>query len=195
MWAFIRGDQSGAEDLDNYPDVPRPGLLDRAASNDELAAYALEASIRSAERASEGVTRVQDKASAFLGVLLVATPVAVAATAFAVPDEMDVVRLGALLLAAVGDVFLVCGAVAAALASGLAIGGGLNIARLDTDDAAPLSSLKAAEADAWHYAAMLAFESGTRRAYDLFQARRLALLAVVAISGSVLLSVASGALE
>lgn len=162
-----RGDQLGAEDLADYPQIPRPAWLARAATNDDLAEYALQASIRSAARANESLSRLQDKATSFLGTLMVVIPIGLASTALAVPDTMDIIRIAALLVAAVGDVLLLSAAVAAALASGLVIAGGLNVDRLDPDDTAPLAAMKATEADAWHFAAVLAMESGTRRAYDL----------------------------
>jgi hypothetical protein len=50
--------------------------------------------------------------------------------------------------------------------------------------------LKTDEADAWHYSAQLAFASGTRRAVDLFQARRLAIIGMI-VAGIGLLAATS----
>jgi hypothetical protein len=192
--AFVTGDQLGAEDLVNYPDVPRPLWLDRAAKDEHLASYALEAAIRSAERANLGLSSIQEKATSFLGSLLIVIPIGLAATGFVVPKTLDLVRVASLLLAVLGDVFLVSAAFAASFAAGLVIAGGLNIAILDPENTAEVPALQASEADAWHYSAVLARESGRRRAFDLFQARRLALLGVVFVGAAVLVSIVAGTL-
>jgi hypothetical protein len=93
------------------------------------------------------------------------------------------------------DLFLLGSALLTFLASGLVLSGGLNPARMAEhapDDTLP--GFKAAEADAWYHAFVLAVWNGQRVGLDLFHARRMVVGALMLAGvGTPLLFVARSA--
>jgi hypothetical protein len=194
LWAFLRGDLRAAENMGDLPAVPPVAWITHAATDEQLAQYALEAARRSAEDAQAAVKGIQDRAASLLTLLIGLVPLMIAAIALTSPPSgAPVGRLGALVLYSGAGLMLVAGIVMAALSTGLTLGGGLNLSRLGRSGGSALAALKAEEADAWHYAAVLAMESATRKASDLFRARQLMLWALTfAIVGTIVLGVSVG---
>lgn len=180
---FLTGDMSAAEDIGDVPTVERVPWIDRAGSdaNDAVATYALEAAIRSATDSRANVEGIQDRAASLLTLMIGLVPLLIAAVGLAAPRGDDVLfRTLAALLYLGASIMLIAAIVMAALATGLTLGGGLNLERLSPATEKPAKeALKAAEADAWHHASILAMEAATRKARDLFHARRFMLWAVV----------------
>jgi hypothetical protein len=190
LWAFLWGDMQTAEGLGDPSTVDRVAWIEEAVAkkSDPALAYALEASRRSAEDASEAVKSVQDKASGFLTLVIGLVPLLIAAIGLAAPGGTGSLgRWAAFALFLVAAAALLGAVAMTALATGLNLGGGLNLSRLGQTGGRGLARLKADEADAWHYAAMLAMQTATRKATDLFRARQLTMWALI-------LSVAASAL-
>lgn len=195
--AFVRGDMAAAENLGDLPDVPQVDWIQAAslAGDATTAEYAREAAERSATDANESVKGLQDKAAGFLTLLVGLVPLLIAAIALTAPAGQDNwARWLALGLLLAGGASLIGAIVMAALASGLTLGGGLNLERLNTGGGSTsIPELKAAEADAWHHAAMLAMEASTRKARDLFRSRQLAIVALtLSIAGTAVLLMSVG---
>lgn len=200
VYWFFRGDIERAEELDGYPSVPGVPWLEGAGNDDEkVAEYALDAARRSAEHAESGVRGIQDKASAFLTLVTGLVPLSIAAVAISASGAgTNPGRLLAAVLFLAGALLLVASAVMAAMSAGLYKGGGLHIGRLKSEAGSSLAALKASEADAWHFTAQTAMESGMRKARDLFTARRLALIALtlsLAAAAVLLLSIGGDVLQ
>lgn len=197
LWAFLTGNMDAAEDIGAYPKVPRVSWIEQAAliEGEDVAGYALEAARRSAEEAKAGVDGIQNRAASLLTLLIGLVPLLIAAIGLAAPHgDQALIRLAALLVYVGASFALVTAIVMAALATGLTLGGGLNLARLLKSRTKPsLARLKAAEADAWHFAAMMAMEAATRKAHDLFRARQFMLWALIlSILGTILLALSVG---
>jgi hypothetical protein len=189
LWAFLTGDMVAAEDIAaQSKDYPPVEWIQSSASDDAVATYALEASLRAAADANAAVKAIQDRANSLLGTILVLFPLSVGVTILAVPKAKHVsaVQLASFGLFMMVDLLLALAATLAFLSSGLLRGGGLNLENYG-QKAASLSApgLKAIEADAWYMASRIAFDVGQRKAQDLFGARRAvvgALLAAVLAS-------------
>lgn len=197
LWAFLRGNMDAAEDIGTHPNVPPVPWIEQGAliTSEDVAGYALEAARRSAEDAKAGVEGIQSRAASLLTLLIGLVPLLIAAIGLAAPHgQQALLRLVALLVYVGASFALVTAIVMAALATGLTLGGGLNLARLNKSGTTPsLARLKAEEADAWHFAAMMAMEAATRKARDLFRARQLMLWALIlSIVGTILLALSVG---
>ena len=179
--AFLSGDLKVAEGLDERPDYPPVPWITASATNEADATYALEAAIRSASDAASSMKAIQDKAASLLTIILGLFPLAIAGTVLVVPSGRGIswTRVTAFVLFAACDLCLIGAAVMAFLSAGLVLAGGSNLARFTSKPAPTAAALKAAEADAWYFAAGLAMWSGHRKATDLFTARRLVVAALV----------------
>jgi hypothetical protein len=179
--AFLSGDFKVAEGLDERPDYPAVPWITASATDEAAATYALEAAIRTASDAASSTKVIQDKAASFLTIILGLFPLAIAVTVLVVPSGRGIswTRVTAFVLFAACDLCLIGAAVMAFLSAGLVLTGGSNLAKFTSKPAPTAAALKAAEADAWYFAAELAMWSGHRKATDLFTARRLIVAALV----------------
>lgn len=179
--AFLLGNFKVAEGLDERPDYPAVPWITDSATDEADATYALEAAIRSASDAASSTKAIQDKAASTLTIVLGLFPLAIAVTVLVVPSGRGIswTRVTAFVLFAACDLCLIGAAVMAFLSAGLVLAGGSNLARFTSEPAPTTAALKAAEADAWYFAAELAMWSGHRKATDLFTAHRLIVAALV----------------
>jgi hypothetical protein len=190
---YLRGDLDVWDRATERPQWPPVGWIQGSSGSAELADYALEATSRSADRASAAVDQIQGKASSLVGFLLTLIPIGAAATALAYPGgrkESWIGWIGFLLFCAT-DVLLVSGAVLAFLSSGEVFAGGFNPARVGQQEDVTVPSLKAAEADAWYFATELAMWTAYQKAQDLFLGRRLVLVALLVSVPAAVLFVAA----
>lgn len=182
MWAFLKGDFTRAEGLDERPASPEVPWITASAASDAKATYALEASIRAANDGDASVKSIQEKAQSLLTLILALFPLAIATTILVVPSgsARSWPRLTAFFLFAATDLFLIGAAIKSFLAAGLVLSGGFNPRHVQAPSTSAAARLKAAEADAWYAAAEIAFWSGMNKAKDLFGARRLLIAALLA---------------
>lgn len=201
--AFLRNQADQAEALEPPASLPTPDWIKRAAIDDKEATVALDAATRSVELAQGAVSGLQDKAASHLTFTLALVPFALAATGLSLrPGEPTTVPL---LIAFLGfllaDVALVVSAAFAALASGLVLAGGISLDRLGelADKLSPgkrgPAALKAAQAEALRYAAQVSYASGVRVAQDLYEARRMTVIAVLLATASMALLVGATGVE
>ncbi|MDP9343947.1 MAG: hypothetical protein M3Q23_18020 [Actinomycetota bacterium] len=190
---FLVGNQSRAEALDDTPD-PKPVAWVQPGATAGVIDYALEAALRSAEKANAAVDRVQDKAAAQVVLVVGLVPFSAAATGLAIATHGGAagLRLGAIIAFGLADALLLGSAVMAFLAAGLVVTVGLNIGRLSTASSPKEEDLKRTEALTWHKSAWNAMVTVQRRAGELFRSRRLLLWALlIAAVGASLLGLAS----
>jgi hypothetical protein len=166
----------------DMPEIARPPIVDATRDPAELAVL-IDTAEKSAKRADESLKSIQDKASSLATLLVAVLPIAFAGTAFFIAQlghEHGWLTVGAVTLFLVADLFLILGIVIAGVATGLAYTGYVNVARIaetGADDTRP-ARMRADIVDAWHVAMLTAAESSTRKAQDLFNARRAVAIAL-----------------
>ncbi|MGO9180218.1 MAG: hypothetical protein ACLQBX_10235 [Candidatus Limnocylindrales bacterium] len=177
--AFILGDMIAAEDL-QYPKFDTPTIVVRARADAKLAEYLVGVAEKSRDQSSAALDGIQARASSFMTVVIGLVPLSLAAVALASPPaDAGALRWAGFGFVVLSTVALLVAAAAAALATGMGLTALQNLAFLEKDGT-PMTEaeLRADEAETWNYAAQLNMETCRRRATELFQARRWAVIAL-----------------
>lgn len=190
--AFVLGDMVAAEGLSGYPKFEMPAIAVVARTDEKLGEHLVGLAKDSRDRTDAIVNGLADKAASFLTLVIGLFPLFVGVLALSVPPEdANIARWIAFALLAISLVALGLGAVRAVLATGMMLASTTNLAYIKPEDLPTAAERLASEAADLNFAAILNMEAGLRRARDLFQARRLTLIAVVLAAAGVTALVAS----
>jgi hypothetical protein len=153
--------------------------------------YALDASLHSAAHAEAAAEKALDKAVSLVTVVLTTFALALGGTGVALhtahcPTWLQWASFGAFCGV---DVMLLVAAMNAFLGTAPAATGGLNLKLMNRSQGEPIALLLRQEAHAWHISALLAMETSSRRARDVFYARRWLLAALGAAVPALIMTV------
>jgi hypothetical protein len=180
LLAFLRGDMHAAEDLSGYPKFAMPPIAVIAMKDEKLGEYLVGVAKDSRERTDAMANGLADKASTFLTLVIGLFPLFVGAVALAVPpNEAPPLRWISLLLLAAASISLALGAIWAAFGAGMMLTSAINLGFIQTKKPIDRAQLLADEAATWNHTSLLNLEGGRRRAADLFQARRMTVVALL----------------